>query len=74
MYSNEIGSQTTDATGEARKPQVALMGEFSAGKSTLLNMLLGQDPLPVRITATSVPPIWISFGENAAIKVKRDAH
>ena len=31
----------TEASTE-RKPRIALMGEFSAGKSTLLNMLLSQ--------------------------------
>jgi len=49
-----------------RKPRLALMGEFSAGKSTLSNLLLGADPLPVRVTATRLPPVWISFGENSA--------
>ena len=56
----------------ARKPRLALMGEFSAGKSTLSNMLLGADPLPVRITATRLPPVWISYGREAAFRVARD--
>lgn len=60
-----------EATVE-RKPRLALMGEFSAGKSTLLNMLLAQASLPVRITATSVPPVWISQGELAAARVTHD--
>jgi len=54
------------------KPCVALMGEFSAGKSTLLNLLLARDPLPVRVTASSVPPVWISYGPEAAIRVAKD--
>lgn len=54
------------------KPCVALMGEFSAGKSTLLNLLLARDPLPVRVTASSVPPVWISYGSEAAIRVAKD--
>jgi Dynamin family len=49
-----------------RKPRLALMGEFSAGKSTLSNLLLGADPLPVRVTATRLPPVWISYGEDGA--------
>ncbi|WP_338550462.1 dynamin family protein [Roseovarius phycicola] len=61
----------TEAQSE-RKPRVALMGEFSAGKSTLLNMLLSQASLPVRITATSVPPVWIAYGEPAAARVTHD--
>ncbi len=50
-----------------RKPRLALMGEFSAGKSTLSNLLLGSDPLPVQVTATRLPPIWISYGESSAV-------
>ncbi|MCX8508937.1 MAG: dynamin family protein, partial [Rhodobacteraceae bacterium] len=35
----------------SRKPCIALMGEFSAGKTTLINFLLGDDVLPTRVTA-----------------------
>lgn len=49
-------------TETGRKPVVAIMGEFSAGKSTLTNLLLGATPLPVRITATRLPPVIISAG------------
>ncbi|MEX0301351.1 MAG: dynamin family protein [Leisingera sp.] len=49
-----------------RKPRLALMGEFSAGKSTLTNLLVGRQPLPVRVTATRLPPVWISHGPEAA--------
>ena len=49
-------------TNARPKPVVALMGEFSAGKSTLTNLLLGAAPLPVRITATRLPPVMISLG------------
>lgn len=52
-----------------RKPRLALMGEFSAGKSTLSNLLLGCAPLPVRVTATRLPPVWISYGEEDARRV-----
>jgi len=50
----------------ARKPRIALMGEFSAGKSTLTNLLLGSRPLPVKVTATRLPPVWISHGAEQA--------
>lgn len=58
--------------GQVRKPRVALMGEFSAGKSTLLNTLLGCDPLPVQITATRIPPVWISYGAEGASCIGHD--
>ncbi|HIE32691.1 MAG TPA: hypothetical protein EYP81_01400, partial [Thermodesulfobacteriaceae bacterium] len=59
---------TSIAIPARRKPRLALMGEFSAGKSTLSNLLLGADPLPVRVTATRLPPVWISYGERAATR------
>ena len=65
----------TDVAAEAlvhRKPRLALMGEFSAGKSTLSNLLLGSAPLPVRVTATRLPPVWISYGEEGARRVDMD--
>jgi len=59
---------TTLANLPTRKPRVALMGEFSAGKSTLSNLLLGADPLPVKVTATRLPPVWVSYGEATATR------
>ena len=50
----------------SRKPCIALMGEFSAGKTTLINFLLGEDVLPTRVTATQLPPVWMSYGDVAA--------
>ncbi len=55
-----------------RPIRLALMGEFSAGKSTLSKLFLGGAPLPVRVTATRLPPVWISYGEDAAIAVSHD--
>lgn len=55
-----------------RKPRIALMGEFSAGKSTLMNLLLGCDPMPVRITATRVPSVWVTHGAKAATRILED--
>jgi GTPase SAR1 family protein len=55
-----------------RKPRIALMGEFSAGKSTLANLLVEADRLPVQVTATQLPPIWISHGRGQAHRVDLD--
>lgn len=46
------------------KPIVGLMGEFSSGKSTLLNFILGQDVATTRVTATPLPPIWLTYSET----------
>jgi hypothetical protein len=52
-----------------RKPRIALMGEFSAGKSTLSNLLLGARALPEKVTATRLSPVWISAGDAAPYRV-----
>lgn len=45
------------------------MGEFSAGKSTLANLLLGTSYLPVQVVATQLPPVLISKGDGAPYRV-----
>jgi hypothetical protein len=51
-----------------RRPRLAFMGEFSAGKSTLTNLLLGSNPLPMKVTATQLPPVWLTYGEAGAVR------
>lgn len=72
MMQDAVSDRTSASVKSRGKPCVALMGEFSAGKSTLLNLLLARDPLPVRVTASSVPPVWISYGPEVAIRVASD--
>ena len=50
------------AAWHSRRPSFALMGEYSSGKSALLNMLLGYRLLPTKVTATDLPAIWITKG------------
>ncbi|MDH3263165.1 MAG: dynamin family protein, partial [Paracoccaceae bacterium] len=59
-----------------RKPRVALMGEFSAGKSTLLNFLIEENVIPTRATATEVPPVWFSHGDGDTfwVDAEGDSH
>ncbi|MEP2641487.1 dynamin family protein [Roseobacter sp.] len=64
----EVARAFEKALTGPRKPRIALMGEFCAGKSTLANLMIGCDPLPVQVIATQLPPIWISHG-NAAPRV-----
>ncbi|MEM6609803.1 MAG: hypothetical protein AAF689_14640 [Pseudomonadota bacterium] len=61
----------TDAT-EKHRPRVALLGEFSAGKSTLVNVLMKEARSPVRVTATHLPPIWYCYGTGPAMHIARD--
>lgn len=55
-----------------RLPRIALMGEFSAGKSTLANMMIGSNPLPVQVVATQLPPVWIVYGDMPSVLVGLD--
>lgn len=55
-----------------RKPRIAFMGEFSAGKSTLTNLLLGGRPLPEKVTATRLSPVWMSLGRETPYRIKMD--
>lgn len=64
----DLPDQTQPEEETAQRPRVALMGEFSAGKSTLTNLLLAAEPLPVKITATRLPPVWITLGEGTGLR------
>ncbi len=57
---------------QKKRPRVALMGEFSAGKSTLSNLLIGKSALPVNVTATQLPPVWLSYGDDTPYRVDLD--
>ena len=59
-------------TVPTRKPRIALMGEFSAGKSTLSNFLIGARLLPEQVTATRLPPVWISEGQSDPYRISTD--
>ncbi|MEL6840012.1 MAG: dynamin family protein [Pseudomonadota bacterium] len=65
-------SEHTPATGGPRKPRIALMGEFSAGKSTLSNLLMGARPLPEKVTATRLSPVWMSQGTDTPYRIDVD--
>lgn len=56
------------------KPCIALMGEFSAGKSTLANLLIGYAPLPVQVVATQLPPVRIVYGTGEPFGMGLDGH
>lgn len=57
-------THATMNTWRMEKPVVGLMGEFSSGKSTLLNFLLAQDVATTKVTATPLPPIWFTYSET----------
>lgn len=67
---NELDQMRLSDT--AHKPRLVLMGEFSAGKSTLSNILLGSAPLPMRVTATRLPPVHLSYGAPSAVALGKN--
>lgn len=64
MLQRPVKPEAYYAHWHSQRPVVAVMGEYSAGKSTLLNYLLGQDIFPTRITATNFPPVWLTYGKT----------
>lgn len=58
---------TIDGWG-SDKPVVSLMGEFSAGKSTLLNFILDKDVATTQVTATALPAIWFCYSDKEFTK------
>lgn len=51
---------------------VAIMGEFSAGKSSFLNKLLGIDALPVSVLPKTATLTRLVYGTEAAVEVEYD--
>lgn len=63
---------TPQLTGSGRTPRIALMGEFSAGKSTLCNLLMNMRALPEKVTATRIAPVWMTKSPGQHMRVTTD--
>jgi ribosome biogenesis GTPase A len=53
---------------KAQRLQLAVLGQFKRGKSTLLNALLGAAALPMAVTPLTAIPTFIAFGENLQLR------
>ena len=58
-----------DTGSQMRRPRLMIAGEFSAGKTRLINGLLGNAVLPSNVTSTSLPPIWLTAGDGPLQRV-----
>ncbi|WP_416863400.1 dynamin family protein, partial [Helicobacter ganmani] len=54
---------------EVEPMQIAIIGQFSSGKSTFLNALLGQDILPTGITPITSKVCKICYGEDYILEI-----
>ena len=55
---------------ERERPlRVALLGEFNAGKSTLLNALLGADVAPTGVTPTTATLHWVAWAPDPFARI-----
>ena len=52
-----------------RRPRLLVAGEFSAGKTKLINGLLGEKVLPSNVISTAVPPVWLIPGGGPRLAV-----
>ena len=52
-----------------RRPRLLVAGEFSAGKTKLINGLLGEKVLPSNVISTAVPPVWLIPGAGPRLAV-----
>jgi hypothetical protein len=53
-------------------PRVALVGEFSAGKSSIINLLLGRDMIPTAVLASTRRPTLLRHALNPQIEAIYD--
>ena len=62
---NDIRNRTADLlNGLLLPPQIAVAGEFSSGKSTLVNLLAGKTLIETSILANALPPIFFEYGDE----------
>jgi GTPase SAR1 family protein len=60
---------------KSAKFRFLVIGDFNRGKSSVLNALLGQSLLPVGVTATTMIPTFIKYGDKEEIVVhKKSGH
>jgi hypothetical protein len=49
-------------------PRLALFGEFSAGKSSIINLLLGRDILPTAVLSSTRRPTYVHHAPDLRIE------
>jgi predicted GTPase len=65
----EVADQATEAAGRllAQRLEVAVVGEFKRGKSSLINALVGREVLPVGALPLTAVPTVLERGEEGLV-------
>ena len=63
-------AEALKASAEDKTYMLSFMGQFSAGKSRLINCLLKRNILPVHITETTATVTFIRYGESETARLK----
>jgi GTP-binding protein EngB required for normal cell division len=65
----EVADQATEAAGrlQAQRLEVAVVGEFKRGKSSLINALVGRQVLPVGVLLLTAVPTVLERGEEGVV-------
>ncbi|MCC6525104.1 MAG: dynamin family protein [Polyangiaceae bacterium] len=66
---DRLGALEALALERERPLRVAILGEFNAGKSTMLNALLGTDVAPMGVRPTTAVLHWVSWAPDAFARV-----
>lgn len=74
MKDGDSFDKLTEVATPSRRPRIVIAGEFSAGKTRLLNALLGQKILPSNVTSTSLPPMWLVHREGVPARLDMDGN
>jgi len=65
--------QWENGSQENERVRVAVIGDFSSGKSSFINSLLGQDVCPVNVAASTSSITTFKYGDNEAIYLVGDS-
>lgn len=66
----EIGQPVDLRRNESKYVRITVVGEFSTGKSTLVNAILGEDLLPTRVTPTTSVITEIVYGPDFTVEAR----
>lgn len=50
--------------------QIAIIGQFSSGKSSLLNLILGREYLPTGVVPVTFKPTFLHYGKDYILRVE----